>query len=101
MTSRRLLNQELREESALSYLKSPAHAAWPKPATGLTELRETFSEFTSRAAEKLRKQCHLAGQILVFARTAPFREGPRFSKSVVVPLVTAQSRHHRVGQRRV
>ena len=58
-----------------------------QPVTGLTELREAISEFTSRAAEKLRKQRHLAGQVLVFARTSPFREGPRFSKSVVVPLV--------------
>ena len=58
-----------------------------QPVTGLDELREAISEFTSRAAEKLRKQRHLAGQVLVFARTSPFRDGPRFSKSVVVPLV--------------
>lgn len=58
------------------------------PVTGLTELQEAISDFTSRAAEKLRKQHQLAGQILVFARTSPFREGPRFSKSVVVPLVS-------------
>ena len=58
-----------------------------QPVTGLTELREAISEFTSRAAEKLRKQRHLAGQVLVFARTSPFRDGPRFSKSVVVPLI--------------
>jgi len=58
-----------------------------QPVTGFTELREALSEFTSRAAEKLRKQRHLAKEILVFARTSPFRAGPRFSKSVVVPLV--------------
>ena len=58
-----------------------------QPVTGLDELREAISEFTSRAAEKLRRQRHLAGQVLVFARTSPFRDGPRFSKSVVVPLV--------------
>lgn len=57
------------------------------PVTELTELREAISEFTTRASEKLRKQRHLAGQVLVFARTSPFRDGPRFSKSVVVPLV--------------
>lgn len=50
-------------------------------------LREAISEFTSRAAEKLRKQRLLAGQVLVFARTSPFRDGPRFSKSVVAPLI--------------
>ena len=58
-----------------------------QPVSGLAELREAISEFTSRAAEKLRKQKHLAGQMLVFARTSPFRDGPRFSKSIVVPLV--------------
>lgn len=58
-----------------------------QPVSGLTELREAISEFTSRAAEKLRKQHYLASQILVFARTSPFRDGSRFSKSVVVPLI--------------
>jgi len=58
-----------------------------QPITAFTDLREAISEFTTRAAAKLRKQGHLAGQILVFARTSPFRDGPRFSRSVVVPLV--------------
>ena len=55
---------------------------------------EAISEFASRAAEKLRRQSSLAGQILVFAHTSPFRPGPRFSKSVVIPLrrPTADSR---------
>lgn len=57
------------------------------PISGLDQLQEAISEFTTRAAEKLRKQRHLAGQVLVFARTSPFRDGPRFSRSVVVPLV--------------
>ena len=56
------------------------------PVTELIPLIEAISEFTSRAAEKLRKQGHFVGQILVFAHTSPFRPGPRFSKSVVVPL---------------
>lgn len=45
-----------------------------------------MSEFASRAAGKLRKQGSLASQLLVVAHTSPFRPGPRFSKSVVVPL---------------
>lgn len=57
------------------------------PISGLDQLQEAISEFTTRASEKLRKQKHLAGQVLVFARTSPFRDGPRFSRSVVVPLV--------------
>jgi DNA polymerase V len=58
-----------------------------RPVIELASLEEAISEFSSRAAEKLRRQRHKAGQVLVFARTSPFREGPRFSKSVVVPLV--------------
>ena len=57
-----------------------------KPVTELRHLEEAVSEFASRAAEKLRRQRHVAGQVLVFARTSPFREGPRFSRSIVVPL---------------
>lgn len=64
------------------------------PITELPDLIEAISEFASRAAEKLRRQSSQAGQILVFAHTSPFRPGPRFSKSVVVPLrrPTADSR---------
>ena len=54
--------------------------------TELPPLVEAVSEFASRAAEKLRKQGSLASQLLVFAHTSPFRPGPRFNKSVVVPL---------------
>lgn len=54
--------------------------------TELAPLVEAVSEFASRAAEKLRKQGSLASQLLVFAHTSPFRPGPRFNKSVVVPL---------------
>lgn len=57
-----------------------------RPVTELRHLQEAISEFTSRAAEKLRRQQHVAGQVLVFARTSPFRDGPRFSRSIVVPL---------------
>ncbi|KQO15882.1 Y-family DNA polymerase [Acidovorax sp. Leaf78] len=54
--------------------------------TDLPPLVEAVSEFASRAAEKLRKQDSLASQLLVFCHTSPFRDGPRFNKSVVVPL---------------
>jgi len=57
-----------------------------QPVTELKHLQEAISEFTTRAAEKLRRQLHLAGQVLVFARTSPFRDGPRYSRSIVVPL---------------
>jgi DNA polymerase V len=61
----------------------------------ITPLIEAVSEFTSRAAAKLRRQYGMAGQILVFAHTSPFRSGPHFSKSIVIPLrrPTADTRH--------
>jgi DNA polymerase V len=86
--------RELKGEACIEFADMPVPKkqiactrSFGQPVTGLDELREAISEFTSRAAEKLRKQRHLAGQVLVFARTSPFRDGPRFSKSVVVPLV--------------
>ena len=39
-----------------------------------------------RAAEKLRRQSGLVGQILVFAHPSPFRPGPGSSRSTVIPL---------------
>ena len=56
------------------------------PVTELPVLIEAVSEFATRAAEKLRKQNSLAGRILVFARTSPFRPGTKFARSTVVPL---------------
>lgn len=56
------------------------------PVTELAALVEAVSEFASRAAEKLREQHSLAGQLLVFARTSPFRPGTKFARSTVVPL---------------
>lgn len=53
----------------------------------LSALTEAVSEFASRAAEKLRKQHSLAGEIMVFIRTSPFRKDPQYSCSVVIPLL--------------
>lgn len=57
-----------------------------RPVQTLPALIEAVTEFASRAAEKLRKQDGRAGQLLVFTHTSPFRPGPRFSASLVVPL---------------
>ena len=57
-----------------------------RPVTALQPLIEAVSEFASRAAQKLRGQASNAGEILVFARTSPFREGTQYSRSLVVPL---------------
>jgi DNA polymerase V len=57
------------------------------PVTELQPLVEAVSEFASRAAVKLRKQHSLASEVLVFVRTSPFRKGPQYNRSIVVPLV--------------
>ncbi|WP_028603659.1 Y-family DNA polymerase [Ottowia thiooxydans] len=57
-----------------------------RPITDLAPLIEAVSEFVGRAAEKLRKQSGLASQVLVFAHTSPHRTGPRFNRSITLPL---------------
>ena len=57
-----------------------------QPITELHELAEAITEFASRAAQKLRKQHSLAGQVLCFIRTSPFRSDPQYSRSITVPL---------------
>lgn len=56
------------------------------PVRELGPLIEAVSEFAGRAAEKLRRQGSVAGKVLVFAHTSPFRPGPRWANSLVVPL---------------
>lgn len=62
-----------------------------QPISTLPPLVEAVSAFASRAAEKLRKQDSVAGQVLVFAHTSPFREGPQFSRQTVVKLLRPTS----------
>jgi DNA polymerase V len=53
----------------------------------LRELTQAVTDFTSRAAEKLRAQSSHAAQILVFIHTSPHRRGePQYSRAVTVPL---------------
>ena len=85
--------RELQGEPCISMEEAPTPKqqiactrSFGHPITEIAPLIEAISEFTSRAATKLRRQSGLAGQILVFAHTSPFRTGPKFSKSVVVPL---------------
>lgn len=57
-----------------------------RPVSELQQLLEAVSEYATRAAEKLRMQNGLASQLQVFAHTSPHRHGPRFNRSMVVPL---------------
>lgn len=85
--------RELQGEACISLDDAPSPKkqiactrSFGQPVTEVEPLIEAVSEFTSRAAAKLRRQSSVAGQILVFAHTSPFRPGPHFSKSVVIPL---------------
>ena len=52
------------------------------------DLAEALTEFTSRAAVKLRAQQGAAGAVHVFIRTSPFRkDDAQYANSVTVPLV--------------
>ncbi|MEI7494674.1 MAG: Y-family DNA polymerase [Betaproteobacteria bacterium] len=54
--------------------------------TEISDLTQAVTEFASRAAEKARKQHSLAGDVMLFIRTSPFRKDPQYSRSIVVPL---------------
>ncbi|MFM9880380.1 MAG: Y-family DNA polymerase [Burkholderiaceae bacterium] len=56
------------------------------PVTALADLVEAVTEFASRAAVKLRKQGSLAGLVMCFIRTSPFRDDAQYSRAVTVPL---------------
>lgn len=57
------------------------------PVTDLADLIEAVSRFASRAGEKLRGQHGVAGHVLVFVHTNPFRQhDTQYSRSLTVPL---------------
>jgi DNA polymerase V len=55
--------------------------------TQLSDLSESVSYFTSRAAEKLRHDGSVASSLCIFVRTNPFKEeAPQYQRSMIVPL---------------
>jgi DNA polymerase V len=56
------------------------------PVTEQSDLAEAITEFASRAAQKLRTQSSMTGQVLCFIRTSPFRQDAQYSRSITVPL---------------
>jgi DNA polymerase V len=85
--------RELRGESCVDLEDSPepkkqiaCTRSFGRPVTELVDLCEAVTHFASRAAEKLRSQSSVAGQVVCFVRTSPFRDDPQYSKSVSVPL---------------
>lgn len=54
--------------------------------TDLEDLVAAVTRFASGGAVKLRAQGSKAGQIQVFVHTSAFRPGPKYSRSLVIPL---------------
>ena len=86
--------RELQGHACLDLEELPANKkeiactrSFGQAVVSLAPLIEAVSAFTSRAAEKLRRQHSRAGQVLVFIRTSPFRPGPQYSQSVTLPLL--------------
>lgn len=75
------------EEMAPPKKQIVSSRSFGSPVTDLNGLSESISLYTSRAAEKLRRQDSYAGSIYVFIRTSPFREkDPQYSNGMTVSL---------------
>ncbi len=65
------------------------------PVTDLKDIKEAVATYTSRAAEKLRRQHSAANTISVFvvprqeSNTTRFRQGPSVSSHVILPMATS------------
>lgn len=69
-----------------------ASRSFGRAVTSQVELEEAVATFTTRAAEKLRRQHLAAGSVLVFIHTNPFKHSERpYSASEVVRLPVASS----------
>ncbi|MBN2410775.1 Y-family DNA polymerase [candidate division KSB1 bacterium] len=62
-----------------------------KPVETISEMREAVADYTSRAAEKLRKQRSVAGNILVFITTNRFKDEPQYTNYIQVNLPSPTS----------
>ena len=75
------------EEETAAKKEIACTRSFGRPVTKLHELQQAITEFSSRAAEKLRKQNSHCGHVLCFIRTSPFRvEEAQYSRSITVPL---------------
>ena len=70
-----------------------------QPVYLLEDLNEAVVSYASRAAEKLRKQHHVAGAIQVFLQTNPFKpDEPQYNNAVAVKLVKASDNSFRLSE---
>ncbi len=67
------------------------------PVTDLKDIKEAVATYTSRAAEKLRRQHSAANRISVFvvpkeeSHTTHFRHGPTVGSHIILPLATSST----------
>jgi DNA polymerase V len=70
-----------------------------QPVFLLEDLSEAVVSYASRAAEKLRKQHHVAGAIQVFLQTNPFKaDEPQYNNAVTVKLVQASDNSFQLSE---
>jgi DNA polymerase V len=87
---------ELRGVSCLSLIQCPpskkslmVSRSFGKSITTLDEMREAVATYTSRAAEKLRRNKLAAGVLTVFVTTNHFTDEPQYSNAVTLTLPVA------------
>jgi DNA polymerase V len=62
--------------------------SFPAPISALDDLSESVACYTTRAAEKLRRDASVATSLCVFIQANPFKENEeQYSRSLVVPLI--------------
>ena len=90
------LVMELRGVSCLDLEQCPASKqgltcsrAFGKLISTLTEIEEAVSVYTSRVAEKLRRERLTATVLTVFLTTNEFKEGPQYSNALTLKLPVA------------
>ncbi|QXW20219.1 Y-family DNA polymerase (plasmid) [Comamonas aquatica] len=90
-----VLERTLRELNGIDCIEITGHAnrkqivvsrSLAKPVEAREELVRYVSMFTANAATKMRLQGSACSVVSVFAMTSPFRQGPRFARSTVVPV---------------
>lgn len=96
-----LLVMELRGVSCLDLEQCPApkksltcSRAFGTLISTLTEMEEAVSTYTSRVAEKLRREQLAATVLTVCLTTNEFKEGPQYSNVLTVPLTVATESTH-------
>jgi DNA polymerase V len=90
------LQQELRGHACLPLeLAAPAKRetcvsrSFSQPVASLAQLKEAVATYTSRAAEKLRRQGQRAGALTVFVRSSPFNGTSFYANAATVRLPLA------------